>query len=114
VTIVEVTAGERAAWQRPAALELAAILETHRDLPAIAWTVAAAGATLVGQVSGPGSAGRVAQVFDLWRAALMLTEHYEITVAAGGTYLRAAADRRRVRVRLTATVHAGKPNGVSV
>jgi hypothetical protein len=53
-------------------------------------------------------------VFDLWRAALMLTEHGETTAAAGSTYLRAAADRRRVRVRLTATVHAEKPNGVSV
>lgn len=114
MTLVEFTAGERAAWQRRAASELATILETHPDLPVIAWTVAAAGATLVGHVSGPGSAERVRQVFDLWRAALMLTEHYETTAAAGSTYLQAAADLRRVRVRLTATVHGEQPKGVSV
>ena len=112
MTILEITAGERAAWQRRTARELAVILEAHRDLPVIVWTVAAAGATLVGHVTTLVPGGRVRQVFDLWRAALMLTEHYE-TTAGSTTYLHAAANRRRVRVRLTATVHGEQPNAVS-
>jgi hypothetical protein len=108
VTLIEITAGERAGWQRNAVRELASILETHRDLPVIAWTVAAAGATLVGHVSGPGSAGQARQVFQLWRAALALAEHNETIAAAGTTYLHAAAER----VRLTGTVHDDHAGGV--
>lgn len=112
MTSFEITQAERAGWQRRAARELAAILDTHRDLPVIAWTVASAGAaTLVGQVSGPFHAGQVRQVFHEWRTALTLVEHSEVTVGAGNTYLRAAVDRNRVQVRLAATVHEEVPNG---
>jgi hypothetical protein len=103
VSLFSVGQRERAGWQRRAVAELTTILDVHRDLPGIAWTIAAAGATLIGHVNGPSSAGRVRQVFDLWRAALTLTEH--TSHPCGGTvFLRAVADRNRVRVRLTATL----------
>ena len=50
--------------------------------------------------------GQVRQTFDTWRAALMLTERGECTVAGGTTYLRAQASRNRVQVTLTATAAA--------
>jgi len=106
VTTFEITPGERAAWQRRAASELAAILEVHRDLPVIAWTVGSAGSFVVGHVNGLAPAWLVRQVFDAWRTALTLTEHSEST-GAGTTYLRAAAHRNRVQVRLTATTFDG-------
>ncbi len=58
--------GERALWQRRAAAELAAILDAHRDLPVIAWTVGPAGSVLIGQVSGLAPAVRVREAFGAW------------------------------------------------
>ena len=63
---------ERAAWQRRAAAELAAILDAHDDLPLITWTVGPAGSVLVGRVSGLGPAARVREVFTAWRKGLVL------------------------------------------
>jgi hypothetical protein len=103
VTTFKITRGERAAWQRRATRELAAILNAHPDLPIIAWTVGSAGSFVVGHVNGLAPAWQVRQVFDAWRTALTLTEHPE-SVGAGATHLRAAAHRDRVHVRLTATV----------
>lgn len=74
MTLFEISHGERAAWQRRIGGELAAILQMHRDLPIITWTVGSAGATLVGQVSGLAPAAEVRTTFEAWRAALMLTE----------------------------------------
>ncbi|HEX2809700.1 MAG TPA: hypothetical protein VHN80_26345, partial [Kineosporiaceae bacterium] len=59
-------------WQRRAAGELVAILAAHRDLPAVAWTVAAAGCTVAGQVNAAAAAGQVRATFAGWRAALGL------------------------------------------
>lgn len=94
---------ERACWQRRAAGELAAILNANRDLPVIAWTVGTAGSALVGHIDGLGPAEQVRQAFDLWRAALMLTDHTE-TISGEATYLHAAARRNRVHTMLTATI----------
>ena len=104
MTGFEITHAERAGWQRRAAGELAAILDTHRDLPIIAWTVVPAGSTLVGHVNGLAPANEVRQVFDVWRVALTLIEHSEVTAGGETTHLRAGAKYNRVRVRLTATV----------
>lgn len=82
----------------------AAILRTHRDLPIIAWTVGSAGAQLVGRVNALAPAAEVRQAFHAWRAALLLSECGEVNSRTGGVYLRAVADRNRVRVGLTATV----------
>jgi hypothetical protein len=97
---------EQRLWQRRAVGELAAILAAHRDLPAIAWTVAPVGCTLAGQVNGLGPAGQVRATFAGWRAALRLQETAAEHAGGGGgtVYLQAMADRNRVRVRLTATV----------
>ena len=86
------TPSDRAGWQRHAAAELAAVLDAHRDLPLIAWTVVPAGATLTGRVTGL-APSKARQVFDLWRVALTLTEHSEVTSGGGTTYLRAGAHR---------------------
>lgn len=104
MTSFEITQGERAAWQRRAAAELAAILDAHRDLPLIAWTVGSAGANLVGHVNGLAPADTVRDVFDTWRVALTLDGPGERTSGGGTSHLYAVADRNRVRVGLTATV----------
>ena len=88
------------------------MLDVHRDLPIIGWTIGTAGATLVGHVSGLTSGGQVRRVFDTWRTALMLTEYRECAFAGGTTYLSAGASCDRVRVRLTATVMADEDGQV--
>ena len=97
-------------WQRRAIEELAAMLAAHRDLPAIAWTVAPAGCTLAGQVNGLAPAGQVRATFAGWRAALGLHDGVgEYVGGAGTVYLQAMADRHQVRVRLAATVFDDEP-----
>ena len=99
-----VSPGERALWQRRAAAELAVILDAHRDLPCIGWTVGPAGSVLAGQVSGLAPAARVREVFGAWRLALALAEDPGQPMSGGTTWLHAAACRHQVKVRLTATV----------
>jgi hypothetical protein len=96
-----VTHGDRARWQQQAARELAAILDEGADLPLIAWTVAAAGGSLAGQVTGAGARA----AFAAWRQALALDDVAE-TAVSGGTWLRARGWRGEVRVTVTATVPA--------
>lgn len=93
-------------WQRRAAAELAAILAAHPELPAIAWTVGPAGCTLAGRVAPWAPATRVRAVFAGWATALGLHETLGPGAAAAGgvSYLRAGAQRNRVRLALTATV----------
>jgi hypothetical protein len=111
VTLFDITHGERAGWQRQAATELAAILDAHPDLPVIAWTIGPAGATVVGRVHGLVCAGRVRDVFQMWRSALAFAEHNETASADGTAFLRASVTRNRVLLVLTATVFddAGAP-----
>lgn len=104
MTLFEITQTERAGWQRRAAAELASILDAHRDLPVIAWTVGSAGANLVGRVNGLASAVMVREVFDTWRVALTLDVPGESTSGDETVHLYAVADRNRVRVALTAMV----------
>ena len=103
-TMFPITQGEQASWQRRAAAVLAALLDTHRDLPAIAWTVGPAGAMLSGRVAGLGPAATVRAVFHDWRSALCLVEHSETVGGPGTCHLWAAASRDRVQLALTATV----------
>lgn len=98
-----ISQGERAAWQRRAAAELAAILEAHADLPVITWTVGPAGSVLVGRVSGLAPAARVREVFAAWRQGLALEEERGHQMSGGMTWLHAAARGHEVTVRLTAT-----------
>jgi hypothetical protein len=107
VVTAGITQEDRARWQRLAAAELAAILDTCQDLPCIAWTVGPAGCVLAGEVNGLAPAGQVRDVFDAWRAALALEEHREHQLSGGAAWLHAAARRHHVRVRLTAAVLAG-------
>lgn len=106
-----VSQGERALWQRRAAAELAAILDAHRDLPVIAWTVGPAGSVLAGQVSGLAPAVRVREVFGAWRLALALEDGPGQRMSGGTTWLHAAARRHQVKVRLTATVFDDEGEG---
>jgi hypothetical protein len=104
VTLFEITHGQRAGWQRRALRELAAILDAHRDLPPVEWTVGSAGCSLVGHINGLAPAAEARRTFEMWRVALMLTEHGQVSGAGGTTYLRAVTDRNRVRVQVSATV----------
>jgi hypothetical protein len=101
VTAVEVTHGERAAWQLRAAGELARILDAHRDLPVIPWTVGAAGSVLVGQIFGTPTAAGARASLEAWRVALALPEHHEHAGRAV-TYLSARGYCNHVRVVLRA------------
>lgn len=105
MSLFEITQSERNRWQCRAAAELTQILQGHRDLPRIAWTVGPAGCNLAGHVNGLAPAATVRAAFDAWRAALALGEHAETASRGGGVvYLRAAACREGVRIGLTATV----------
>ena len=97
-----ITQADRSRWQQRAAAELA-ILAANPGVPVIAWTVAASGGALSGQVLAP-AAGRRA-LFSEWRQVLGLDEVTE-TPSAGGTpvYLHARGVRGGVTVSVTATV----------
>ena len=101
-TIIGITQGERAGWQRRAAAELGRILAVHPGLPCISWTVGPAGSVVVGHVSGLAAAGQVRQVFEAWRLAL--EERREYQMSSGTAWLHSSARRHEVRVRLTAAV----------
>lgn len=98
------THAERAGWQRRAAAELVAVLDSHRELPVIGWMLASAGSGLVGQISGPAPSNQRRDVFDAWRMALRLGAPCEVVFRDGTVVLKASAQRNRVRVTLTATL----------
>jgi hypothetical protein len=110
VSLFPIAQAERAGWQRRAATELAALLDTHPDLPLIAWTVGPAGATLTGQIPGLAPSSQVRAGFAAWQAALGIDEHTETPGGPGVAYLRALTHRNRVRVGLAATVFADGHN----
>jgi hypothetical protein len=89
-------------WQRRATAELASILAGHPDLPALCWTVRAAGCALTGQVDVMAAADATATTFAMWRQALGLQEWPGSGVAdlGGVRRLRAAGSRSRVTVVL--------------
>jgi len=101
-----ITQADRSRWQQRAAVELAAILAAHPDIPVLAWTVTASGGALSGQVLAPSAARR--ELFAQWRQALGLDEATEIP-SSGGTpvYLHARGVRGGVAVSIAATVFDG-------
>jgi hypothetical protein len=99
-----ITDAERSGWQRRAARELGIILNTHIDLPIIAWTLASAGSGLVGLVSGPARASQRREAFDAWRTALRLGSPCEVVFHDGTVVVKASAHRNQVRVTLTTTL----------
>jgi hypothetical protein len=104
VSRFDVTQEERAGWQRRAAAELLTILDAHRDLPVIAWTVAAAGSALVWHVPALGPGASVQDRFDSWRVALMLTESSHNPPHGDAAHLSASKRRNGVRLTLFATI----------
>jgi hypothetical protein len=79
VTALKITQAERSGWQRRAAATLVRLLDEHRELPVIAWTVGPAGPVLVGRVNGLQHSATARAVFDTWTAALALDERREHT-----------------------------------
>ena len=77
MTGLRITQAERNLWQRRAAVELVRILQEHRDLPVIAWTVGTAGSVLVGHVNGLRPAAMARASFDAWTVALAVTQRRE-------------------------------------
>lgn len=106
----EIAQADRSVWQRQAAGELARILDAHPELPAIAWTVGPAGCVLAGRVGGLDPSRQVRDVFTAWQAALGLRDYREQADGGGSVFLRAAARRRGVQVRLIATVFDDEPD----
>lgn len=106
-----ITQADRSSWQRLAAAELARILDSHPELPCIAWTVGPAGSVVVGRVSGLAPAGQVRQVFGAWCQALGLEEDRERHGGGGTAWLHAADRSGGVAIRLTATVLADDEAG---
>jgi hypothetical protein len=104
VSFGQITHADRVGWQRMATAELGSILDTHRELPVIAWTVGAAGAALTGRLAGPAPAEQVRASFEAWRTALLLGETRETPSGQGTAFLRAVTSRNRVTVSLTATL----------
>jgi hypothetical protein len=98
-----VTQADRAAWQRQASAELAAILAAHPDLPAITWTITPGGG-LTGQALVPGDPRGTWELFNAWRRALELHDPRETPTGDGTSYVRAHASRGTIRVTLTAVV----------
>jgi hypothetical protein len=105
---LEIIQADRARWQRQAAGELAAILDAHPGLRAIAWMVGPAGCVLArpGERPGSGRAGP-GRVRCLAGGAGAGGISRAPALGGGVTWLHAAARRGLVRVRLTATVPAG-------
>jgi hypothetical protein len=95
---------QQASAQRRTAATLAVILDEHRGLPLIVWTVGTTGASLVGHVNAirPAAAARAA--FDAWCAALAVTERVYTASSLGGVQLWASVDAGRVRVSITAAM----------
>jgi hypothetical protein len=103
VTFSAAQAG-RPAWQRLAATELTTVLDSHPELPCIAWTAGPAGPVAVGRVSGLAPAGQIRQVSGAWRRAPGLGECRELRGGGDTAWLHAADRSSAVTIRLTAAV----------
>ena len=100
-----ITDAQRAGWQRHAAAELVRILDAHRGLPVIGWTVGPTGATLVGRIDPFVSAAKVRHIWHAWRLALAIEEESGQTKFGNGTtYLHCPAERSEIRLAITATI----------
>lgn len=97
---LNITQAERYIWQRQAAMALVRLLDKHRDLPSIVWTVGT-GSNLMGRINGLQPAATARAVFDAWAAALKLDERPE-DAQLGLTYRRARARRDSVNIALVA------------
>lgn len=101
MTALNITQAERNLWQRRAAAALARLLDEHRDLPVITWTVGPAGSVLMGRVNGLQPAASARAQFEAWTAALAPDERREHTHLAL-TCLTARARRDSVTIALQA------------
>lgn len=101
MTGLNITQAERNGWQRRAAAALARLLDEHRELPVIAWTVGSTGSVLVGRVNGLQPSATARAVFDAWTTALALGEYREHTHLAL-TCLSAQVRRDSVTIVLQA------------
>jgi hypothetical protein len=106
VTALNISQAERNAWQRRAAAALVGLLDEHRDLPVITWTVGPAGSVLVGRVNGLQPSATARAVFDAWTAALGLDERRERTHLTL-TYLSAQARHDSVTILVLADLILG-------
>ena len=105
-----ITQADRSRWQQRAVGELAAILAAHPGIAVIAWTIAASGGALSGQVLAPAAGRRL--LFGQWRQALGLKEVTETPSANGAAvYLHARGVRSGVSVSVTATVFDSGEDG---
>jgi hypothetical protein len=106
-----VTQADRWQWQRRAVRALAAILDAHAELPAITWTLTAAGG-LAGQVNGIGVPPEEArETFTAWRQALRLDSVKEAPIRDTGVIsLSGHGYHGTVRIGLIAHVYHPLPD----
>jgi hypothetical protein len=112
VSVLAFTQADDYLWQRRAAAALVGLLDEHRDLPVIAWTVGSAGSVLVGRVNGLQPAATARAVFDAWTAALALSQRWERTDLAL-THLSARSRHESVTVVLLADLILDEDGGRS-
>lgn len=97
------TQTQRAAWQRRAAHTLSTILHEHPHLPAIAWSIACAGAALTAHITTPRDPHHSERVFTAWASALHLTQHRANDPDAIFIRLQAHGHLDGTRINLSAT-----------
>jgi hypothetical protein len=110
VSFLDFTQADDYIWQRRAAAALVRLLDEHRDLPVIAWTVGSAGSVLVGRVNGLQPAATARAVFDVWTAALTLCQRWERTDLTL-THLSARSRRGNVTIVLLADLILDEDGG---
>jgi hypothetical protein len=96
-------------WQRRATAELAAILAGHPDLPALSWTVGAAGCALTGRIRPQAGAQGTRRMFAQWQEALGLSEPagrpgVVTSDPSGVRHLRSRGRRGGVRILLAGDI----------
>lgn len=96
------THADSARWQRQSAHTLATILDTHRHLPVLVWTVTAAG--ISARVLVVDSAHAALDQFTAWTTALGLDPRRYDTPNRDRSYLHARGHICGTRVTITAVI----------
>jgi hypothetical protein len=96
------TPADRARWQRQSAHTLPTILDTHRHLPVLVWTVTAAG--ISARVLVTDAMHSALDQFTAWTTALGLNPRRHDTPDRNRTYLHARGDIDRTRITITAII----------
>jgi hypothetical protein len=96
------TPADRARWQRQSAHTLARVLDAHRHLPVLVWTVTAAG--ISARVLVVEAMHSALDQFTAWTTALGLNPRRHDTPDLNRTYLHARGEIAGTRITITAII----------